>query len=714
MNELENKYFRIILGVLFFLSLLRYKGFDSDAALYLLQVIHHLYPERFVNDVPFMFGNQDSFSVFSPFIACVYRLFGVNAGGLLATFLMLVAWGALSVTFVVKWAERFGLKRWTALIVVAFFTLLLNKEYGSGCFYLPIMEPFLVARVISAIFVLAGLAYMFGKNKFVPLVFFVFATVMHPLMGGWSLPLWLFYHYPKARIPVVVLSLLSPLSGFLHVGRLGFYPPDWRPLYYTPGMEEFVSYSGLLLFWLLMYYKFKGGNLARFSISLFLVSLIGFALQFLGCFSAHLFLYQVQPFRVQWLCFVPVVPVFAIYLKEVLAGDQKMTVADYGGIILGMCTIANQQWVFILFVALFWTVHLLRLRSRIVIKQSWIKILFVVGFVFLFANSVLGNFVQLALEQNLGDVGRAVGWMGFSQKAMYVEMIVVALLTLISVSQRRFGVALALGMAFCNPDLKMIALSAILFFLVPNIEGFVKNLLIAITAVVSYAELLASLDELNSIHSAPLQSNPILSVIFLVLLFAISLRVLYARNNANGKRASLPLFFLLLLLGWWNICVWDARGVPQVNCERQMDDFFEKPLFPQIPDRGKMLFAVEYESPIQSRINFLTGAYVDESIYVGEVFFKEQYKESIRRRSALLRGDSIESDMTSFKRRVQEIYKNPDTLLARVEYLCRTGEISHFVTDYRNMRLPKQDSLYLDKRQLSVWLYGCPEKGDGG
>ena len=55
-----------------------------------------------------------------------------------------------------------------------------------------------------------------------------------------------------------------------------------------------------------------------------------------------------------------------------------------------------------------------------------------------------------------------------------------------------------------------------------------------------------------------------------------------------------------------------------------------------------------------------------------------------------------------------KIYHNPDSLLARVHYLCGAGEITHFATDYANMPLPKQDSVYLDVKQKNVWLYGCP------
>ena len=689
-----------------FLALVRYKGFDSDAALYLLQVVNNLYPERFFNDVPFMFGNQDSFSIFSPIIVQVYKMLGVNAGGFATTLAMLVAWAFCAITFVIKWVDRFGLARWLLFIVPVYFVLLLNKDYGSGVFYLPMMESYLVARVFSGVFVFAGLACLFDKNKYISLFLFLLAFLFHPLMGGWTLPLWLFFYYPRFRMPVVVLSLFAPLSGFAHIGRLDFYPADWRPLYYTPGLSELCSFSGLLLFWFFMYRKIGEQILSRFSLSLFWVSLIGFYLQFVGCFSAHLLLYQAQPFRVQWLSTISAIPIFFIYVNKTLVKEKKLCFDDYVGLLLGVCAIAGQFWVLVPYVAIAIILRCMRLNFKV--SQTWINLLFAIGFVILFANSVLENFVQLSLEQGLGNTFRAITWLNIPAKIDYIIYILLSLLFLICAKQGRLGFAVAFAMSFCNTDLKILPITAILFYLVPQISSAIKYVLIALTATVSFAELLASLDEVNSIQVGPLQGDPIKSVMLLVFVFILSFLLIKAFAESRKKIFLASLMLLILLLGWWNVFKWDARADGQVACEQQMDSFFGIPLFPQVTNRGKILFAVENESPIQSRINFLTGAYADESIFVGEVFYKEQYIESNRRRSALLRGDTILADMTSFKTNILNVYQNPDTLLARVNFLCQRGEITHFVTDFNRYPLFKQDSTFLEKRDFFVYLYSCP------
>ena len=73
-------------GLVLFFSVIRYYGFYEDAGRYLLQVVNYLHPERFVDDVPFMFGNQDSYTLFSPFMALVFKVFGVNGGAFGAVF----------------------------------------------------------------------------------------------------------------------------------------------------------------------------------------------------------------------------------------------------------------------------------------------------------------------------------------------------------------------------------------------------------------------------------------------------------------------------------------------------------------------------------------------------------------------------------------------------------------------------------------------------
>ena len=89
------------------------------------------------------------------------------------------------------------------------------------------------------------------------------------------------------------------------------------------------------------------------------------------------------------------------------------------------------------------------------------------------------------------------------------------------------------------------------------------------------------------------------------------------------------------------------------------------------------------------------------------VFYYNQYKESNRRRNMLLKGDTALANMSGFEVGVMKVYQNPDTLLARVKFLCHSGEITHFVSDSGKYPLPLKDSVYLEQRKIRVYLYEC-------
>lgn len=696
------------LGVVFFFSLIHYKGYDFDAALYLLQVMNHLQPERFVKDVPFMFGNQDSFSLFSPIIAAVFKILGVNVGGIVATLFLQFALGSAVIALVYKWCKSVNAASWVLPVTILMFALLANKEYGPAGFYLPIFEPVLVARLVSEVLVVMGLVFLFSRNRYISLGLFVLASLMHPLMGGWALPLWLFIHFPKFRLPVIALAILFPLSGFLHIGRFDFYPDDWNPIFFRPKWSDALLYSGLLLFWVAMYRHFKEGTFAKFSLSLFWVSLIGFYLQFAGSYMEHILLFQVQPFRVQWLCTIPVIPVFAIYVRDCLTNREKLNLRDYAGFVLGLCAIAGYQWSVVLIVCFALVVSPVGHKNVVEMPARWTKVLFIFGLVFLLANSVFCNFIQLSIEQGIGNTNMAVSWMHIPSYLSVVEKILLVIFTLICVSQKKYGYALIFAVAFGCGCLKILPIVSLLLCLLPNLGSTIKKGLLAFAISFSFFELLSSLYKSNSTEVQPLENAAVACILLFVVLFAVSCWVMVLKKDAHSRNALVPFLVLIISLSAWDIYRWDSRNEFVALSEKQMDAFFEAPIFPQVKDRGKLLFTVDYETPIQSRMNFLTGAYADESIYVGEIFYKEQFMESNRRRSALLTGSPQIVHLGKFKEEIYKVYTNPDTLLARVHYLCGAGEITHFATDYANMPLPKQDSVYLDVKQKNVWLYGCP------
>lgn len=706
------------LGLAFFFALLHYKGFDKDAAIYLLQVMNYLQPERFVNDVPFMFGNQDSFSFFSPVIATVFKLFGVNVGGMVGTFFLLFFLCVSLIALVSKWNDLFGVKKWTLPIVLIMFALLVGKNYGSGSLYIPLFEPYLVARVLSEIFIVVGLIYLFNKNQYVSLVFFVVASCVHPLMGGWGILLWVFFHYSKIRLPIMMLAMLAPLSGFMHVGRFDFYPDDWKPLYLKPCLDEFAVYAGLLTFWLAMYRHFKKDAVSKFAISMFGISLIGFYLQFTGSYIEHIFLYQVQPFRVQWLCTISVLPILVFFVCDNIKKEKDFSIRDIAGFVLGLLTVSGGQWIAMCRgVSYLWlvllAVSLLLIytptgnRNMFMTSRFGVNVMFVIFLVFLIFESAVCNYIQLAIEQSVGYVGLAVSWVDSQDYLMLARMFLLFTAALLCVAQKRLWLALLFAFSFCNATVKVLPIVGLFLYVLPNLRPLIKKSMLAFSVPVSFFEISNSLYRFNSTEKLPLEGNPLVCVLFFIVLFGVAMCFLNLRGTLKTKKFFIPLVILIISFFVWDFYRWDARNETVILNECQMDAFFERPIFPQVKDRGKILFVVDYEAPVQSRINFMTGAYADASIYVGEIFFRDQYLESNRRRNALLTGSLQIGKMNEFKTQIMNVYQNTDTLLARVNYLCGLGDITHLATDYAQMPLFLQDSIFLDKKNKNVYLYGC-------
>ena len=662
---LEKKWFVYTAGMAFFFVLFRYYGYFEDAGRYLLQVVHFLHPERFVNDVPFMFGNQDSFTIFSPFLAIFFKVFGVNHGGIVAVLLIEFLWGIAAITLFVRWTKMWGRPTWALPAFVACLVVLTNKQYGSGA-YFPIIDHILVARFAAEVFILLGLAFLWPRNRYVSLVMFLLASVLHPLMGGWGIPLWLLLHYPKIRLPLLIGAVLVPLTGGLHVGRLDFYPNDWfgESLPFTPTGDDAIFYAVILVFWWIVWKFCRNLAISRFASAIFWLSLIGIFWQYAGIALRHELLVQAQPYRVLWLGFVPMVPVTVLCLWDYFRNTTSFSL-------------------------------LLKTRPRLV------RIAFIIALFILVASVFLHNMVQLALEQNVGNVNLARCLMDLPAMLTPVHKFVLGVLALICLAERRFAFAVAFGLPLFNGDLTILPIIGIILYLFPSIQGLLKDFLIVAAIVISLAEYLSGL------QASPLLGPGVHSSLFLVVILILVGLTTYLYRSHRENVLWIPFLLMIVTLVVWDVAKWDVRNESRVLDERQMDAFFDQTVFPQIKDRGKILFVENGESPLQSRFKFLTGTYADETINIGELFYKGQYIEAKARKNALLLGDTVLGYWGNYTRRIAEVYANSDTLLARVKFLCDIDDIAHFVTDYAGMPMPKQDSLYLSVKNKYVYLYRC-------
>lgn len=663
---LKKKWFVYTAGLAFFFVLFRYYGYYEDAGRYLLQAVHFLHPERFVNDAPFMFGNQDSFTVFSPLLVIFFKIFGVNYGGMVAVLLLEFLWGLATISLFVRWTKLWGRPAWALPTFIACMAVITNKTYGSGA-YFPIVDHILVARFAAEGFVLWGLAFLWSKNRYVSLEFFLLAAILHPLIGGWGIPLWLLYHYSRLRLPLSIAVILAPLTGFLRVGRLDFYSSDWfgDSLPFTPTGGDALFFAGILVFWWLVWKFSKNCAVSQFASVVFWLCLVGIFWQYAGIMMRHQLLVQAQPYRVLWLGFIPMVPVAILCLWESSREESRFSL-----------------W--------------------LVARPKFVRVVFGISLLFFVVSAFLGNMVQLALEQNVGDMGIALSLMDVPVYLLPIHKVLLGILAIICLAERRFWLAISFGLSLFNGCFTILPMIAIAFYLIPSMKGLFRDLLIAAAIIVSFAEYLSAL-QASSLVDSEFYSSVFFGVIFILVIWIIRWN-----NSSKRKYLWLPLLLMLVAFTVWDVFKWDVRGESRVLDERQMDAFFDKTVFPQIQDRGRILFVENGETPLQSRFKFLTGTYADETINIGELFYKGQFQEATKRKNALLLGDSILGNWGNYTQEIAKVYANPDTLLTRVQYLCTIGEITHFATDYDDMPLFKEDSVFLDIKRNYLWLYKCP------
>ena len=659
---LNNKPYVYLAALAIFFCVFRYYGYFEDAGRYLLQIIHYLYPNRFVEDVPFMFGNQDDFTIFSPLMSLFLKLFGVNYGGMVAVFLMEVFWGLAAITLFVKWLEQWEASIWSLPLFTVCIITLTNKLYGSGA-YFPVLDHIFVARFVSEVFILYGLAFFWCKNKFVSLGLFLIASLFHPLMGGWGIPLWLFYHFPKSRLILSLLALLVPLTGFLHIGKFDFYPDGWLDgtIPYVPSVEDSVAFACLLLFWFAVRKFSKNLYVGRFAASILWLYLIGIYWQYAGTGLRHEFLVQIQPYRAFWIGFVPMFPLSFIVFRDYF--EKKNAVTDW-----------FQK------------------------KQICVKLAFAgISLIFVFF-LMLENAVQLGLEHDFGNLKIALVLKNFLEHLSWLRNVLLAVMGGICFFEKRKILSVAFILSFFNEWMSIFTLFGIIFYWFPKIRNPLKDVLVTAAATCLVAEFFSSL------QNSPLLESALESCMFLFLVFVLLTIAFFAQNIICQR---IVLCLLIAVFAIYGARHWDVRSENWAMDEVQMDQFFSETIFPQIKNRGRILFIEDAEFPLQSRFKFLTGTYADETISIGEVFYKGQFEEARHRKAALFEENRIWREPSNYAETIRNVYVNLDTLLSRVEYLCNAGEISHLATDYRNLPLILQDSAYLAVKKKYVYLYGC-------
>jgi len=670
-----------------FFSLHHYVGFVNDGSLYLLQAVHYLDPTRFVDDVPFIAQNQDDFTIFSPIFAFALKLFGISLGGKLFCFSLQFLF-CISFCFVARSIARIiGHERSAIFMVIAFFLYYAHAIFFGAGIGLWVIENTSVARLLAQGIVFLGFVFFWDKWKYVSLLLFFIAMFTHPLVAGWALPIWFFYHCPKLRIPILCVGILSPLTvllqraPFISYSQLGIVPP------FSVMDVEYREYVGFISIYVTLSFLIENSAMRKFSRCILITMLIAVYLQVIGYLTENVFFYQVQPNRIKWICMAFAFPLIICFAQERIRriSDERLIVwGDVGFAILCYC----------IFVGLnIWGTLFSCVLSFIHKKVKWVFLdRYLKSFVFCYAITL---FLRI-LTQNMDNL---------YLEGVYSNELAYRLfhdLNLVFEAVFKFLAFMMMSYLLLR---KRFSCAAVYFV------ALVKSNFI-FTPVLGFALLTAPLA--RKIHNK--KNVWILGVVLLDLVLfnsfwsgessiAILLLVLFLLVELTKKTRALN--FLVLILAFvlalvYDIVNWDSRLNDQLNAEKQMDVFLERPIFDKVNNWGRTIVSVSgffYDNP---RAQFLVGTYYDKTSHSGEIFNDQLSREVLRRQNLL----DKECEKKGFKSNC--VYNDGFASYKVFVDLCQLGEVNYLLSD-----MVFADGHLVDDRQLrvlkkNVYLYGCP------
>ena len=719
---LKNKWLPFVLGVPLFFCLHHYEGIIGDARLYLLQVIHRWQPERFINDPPFMFGNQDSYSVFTIIYDLILSHFSIDRGTFFFTLFGHSLFLFAIFVFIYHFTKTTRTRLWFVPLLFAFIVYSGDNMPNDHVFFWTYIEKFNTSRLFSLAIAILGLGTLFAAKKYISLILFLIGTAIHPITAGWCLPLWLFLYYPKTRVPVVIFALLFPLTFLLHKGVFDIYPDDWgncthdHPVTYLMLWREVVA----VLFFGIVVPKFtKNEILLKYAKACFGVLFIGFYWSATGVAAKHIFLYQVQTWRIEWLFFILALPFFAylVYEQIALVRHKKF---NLGGIQLTTQHASLALVGYAIFMiapcsgAIVMSLVLLLIPEKKLNLNILMFVLSALCFLSAGEQGLIENILLGTIDFklfNLTDLYRSVDNLIFLQ-FLWVWGIIFAIVLKIANKHESpfmllcFAVVLLIYAAFPQFQLLPVALLAFVLFYKKRIKLwlFIPILLLCIGDCLFNTEL----RETNALFGFP---KKILNTMFYAFFVAVGFSLfLFNISSLFRKFLLIVISFILTAFAYVD---YDKRNEELKQAESQIGLFRDDTIFPQIKNRGKLFYYVTRNYVDDSRMQFWTGSYFGETTPVGEPLFQGQFEEERKRLNYIFFKEQrgFIAKRGDWRRFVKDSLSQKDILLDRVDFLCSIGEISHLVSSFRLREYQKLDSLSINMSE-TIYLYGCPNAKD--
>lgn len=640
----------VVIAIAFFFCMNQYNGIIIDAILYTLQAVHFVHPERFVGDVSFMYGNQDSFTIFSPlYVACI-NLFGVSNAALLLCFLsQLLFAGAISY-LIYSWFNKFHCQKIFFPFLILFFALYRFGELRSIIYPFNFVEPYVVPRTFSVALALFGLGSFFSDKK-KALAFILLGSLFNPLMAGWAIPLWLIFYYPRFIFPIAVGCALFPLTVFLRIGSFDSFDFDWlSPASKNFYLIHFIPF-GLFYLWGTIAFK-RAYALSKIFKALLFVWGIAFYWYAMAKVTGHIFLNQVQIFRMEWFCVTTTFPLMIVsfyrcFVLE-LRKKNKLCLSDYFLFAFPLLLWVDSIFVDCCLIYMFLRVKGFQLKNADKIyfglRIFVIFILVFIGFIELCRVANANLFDEYQTKEYIRLVGLVgiivIGWMYLNEKY----------------SRRKS------------------------FFL----------LIIIAVAIFSFT---------------PLQFED-KSLAEVAALAALTIVWVYPAQRKIK-------FFLIIPFLWlipYAMVHYDTRSESQMLSERQIESFWKESIFSEVTERGNVLFVTGGFHSIHPRLQFLTGAYIDNQSLAGGLLFRKQHIDALHRMSMLFFEQEkvpAKYDHHDFPEYWESLY-NTDSLKKKFSFLCSHNEIHYLATDLELGEQKPVDSYKFPAGEGIINLYQCP------
>lgn len=285
-----------------------YHGISHDGLFYAVQALFHLDPGSFRQDLFFLFGSQDDFTLFGRVYAILIAWFGLNRAtvGLLLAAQAFWIVGAVAVIRQIYKDEL----QWSALVLL----IALPSHYGSERVF-SYAESVLTARLLAEAFSLAGIALAMAGRTGLSLALCALAALFHPIM---ALPAIAFAILSRLRFGAAVALVLSSLillgvmvsvpTSYLP-GRLGIMDDVWYALAVEHSPFSFIDQwtameygEILLLVTVLGYAALRAPEPLRGAArTVLLITTALLTAAWVGTVTHHAILIQAQFWRVLWL-----------------------------------------------------------------------------------------------------------------------------------------------------------------------------------------------------------------------------------------------------------------------------------------------------------------------------------------------------------------------------------------------------------------------------